>query len=308
MAVRDLENPKQFVHIINATDDVYDYLEMLVRSAHGVRPTSIEEVKNKADISSMISMLSLEPAGGGKWLFRVSNRVRIDQLKKVFSSPDLRMENPVIIRTKGYKGYLDAVSAIPGANTVSANFFSKEEAGWLLRKWSVSDTVKSQVVNAYRSDADKCIKLARLIDNGVHPKSKAEVVKLVGLAVGSDTFLLMDLLTGKSTKSLVQEFIEYDKSLGTQVLQRRLVDALKHVIDLKILYMTGRVYTRLTSSLPEGYDATKLAKYEWLLKSKLHDIPYERMIALSNQLTAVKWTTTMDAIESVYKWNSELCK
>lgn len=316
-SLSDLNNQDVSVHLLLTSSDLADiYVYDTLKERCKATLESVFTVDTKASFKGMSEMVSMQPNLAEKWLV-VLNYSKVKGMLKG-SMGIFQSETAIfLVKVKNYAEYKEFKSMYGSVNDMYLNTIKRFEVMYLLRPFGLSEEVKGFTATAYFSDPERVFLLRKELLNGAEIKSTKDVVALCGESMGNIQKFAMLLLTDepktemflkRSYKKRVKTVCELCETFSSRTAYNFVSSVLKDILYIKMLYLQGTVYDKICD-LPEAFDETKLARYNYYLKVVSGGISYERILWVYSEIRSFgRWNRQEDAVLFLYKFYLALIK
>lgn len=289
---------------------VYDELKKVCNAT----VDSVLEVGSKSEFKEMLEMANIQPYLADKWLIIIDYKKVKALLKKyrgVFESTTSRF----LIKASNYRDYKEFKEIVPDVNDIYLSRLGHKDIMYLLKDYSLSQSVLDFVVKSYSRSPDKVFMLRSELEKGLVISNSKDVVKVCGESSSSvNHFVFLLLAKPPETKSGVSRVckkrIQVANSLisvyGVSTFRNFVLSAVRDVLYIKQLYLQGVIYNSIRN-IPECFDESKLSRYSMYLKSISDEIPLSRIVRLFVSLcNSGNWLKESDMLEFIYKYYEEV--
>lgn len=314
-SLRDLENPSRVIHLVLAgSGDVDLFVYDTLKACHGATVDSAYTVESKVQFNEMLSLVNVQPYMAGKWLFTVVVNRSIKPLLLKYKGIFESQSSCFILKVARYKDYKEIKSLVPQCNDLYLTLFRRRDIAYLFNKLGMPQKLLDFVSGSYSKEPEKVLELRKKIIEGTEVKTQKDIVKLVGVSAGSVNSLVFLLLAdppttksglGRVLKKRVQLAVGLADAYGVVRLRNYLKSVVKDFLEIKTLYMQGVIFNRL-KDIPEPFDEGRLSKYSFCLDRITKDIPYKRLVRLSNMLNDSYWSSSSDVIGFLYGYYGDI--
>lgn len=325
-SIRNLTNEKYNTHIFLANSSLAEmYVYDILKKKCGADMDSIFTVNSKKSFQEMLDMVSAQPFLADKWFFIIEyGKIKrsLDSKKGIFKSDS----SEFLIKVKNYKEFKEAKEALSvvgdGVNDIYLSYINYYDTDFLLSDFEISSKLISYVYKSYSSDPEQVFRLRKELQSGIVVNSRKQIAELCGVSTGTLNSFTISLLGGepkgeKGKKIVIRNRIkvalELSEVYGYSKFKNFLTASVKDILDIKVLYMQGAIYNRITD-LPEirvkdekgeeklVFDEGRLSRYRFYLDT-IKEIPYTRILRLYLFLkTYGKWYSDADMVNFIYQY------
>lgn len=309
-----LETPSQKLEMF-----VEDKLKRMLKSTND----TIIDLINKKDIKEVKNIQTIDPPFAKKWLIRVD-------LKKFGVNKELLQlinESTTCLffckadRYVTYKSFKDLCKKVDYFYDFYLTSLRRNDLLYLYSAFvpqsnQLTKQLFDYVAQSYSTDIEAVFDLLLELASGTEIKNRKDIADICGVGGNSIESFVFSLLkpppvTEKGVKTVLRNRIRAGLDLaevyGLRKFYNFLNSALKSLLDIKMLCMSGAVYKQITN-LPEGYDERKLVKYQRYLW-KIKEIPMTRILRCKYMMIQSSgWNDEMEFILFVYSYMLDLQK
>lgn len=297
------------------------FMEDKLKRMLGSTNDTIIDLVNKKDIKEVKNIQTIDPPFAKKWLIRVD-------LKKFGVNKELLQlinESTTCLffckadKYVTYKSFKDLCKKVDYfydfyLNTLRRNDLLYLYTCFVPQSNQLTKQLFDYVAQSYSADIEAIFDLFLELASGAEIKNRKDIADICGIGGNSIESFVFSLLkpppiTEKGVKTVLRNRLKAGLELadvyGLRKFYNFLNSALKSILDIKMLCMSGAVYKQLIN-LPDGYDERKLSKYQRYLW-KIKEIPTTRILRCKYMLTQSQgWNDELEFVLFVYSYMLDL--
>lgn len=324
-SIRKLKEEDLNIHLLFTKSNLSElYVYDTLKEKCNANIDSIYTIDNKNSIVEMLDLVNIQPFMAKKWLFIIDYKKCKSVFKDKIGVFDSQ-SSEFLIKVSNYKEFKEVKSYLTNVNDLYLVFMKYYDIEYLLQGYSLSPKIINFVSKSYSQDVDQVFKLRNELANGLTIEKRKQIIDICGVSAGSLNSYALSLLKDppKSDKGFsmvcknrVNTGVELAETYGFSKMRNFLLASVKDILDIKLLYMSGIIYDRI-SDLPTKtkenkkgeavpvFDEKRLSKYKMYLNTIIN-IPYNRVARLYLILKEEGiWYRDIDMVNFIYRYYSE---
>lgn len=284
------------------------YVRDTVRDIAGANNSSMFDVKTRASFMEALDRCEVAPMIAENWVFALY----YDKVKRYLDANMGILDSYhsyFIVIVKNYREFLEVKRSVrKSVLELYLSYIGYYDVEYLFKDSKLPSKLIEFIARSYRDSPESIFKILEEINSGANLTSRSDIVGIVGKSTGTImnfTFLLLvDGAKGevgsKLFKNRVGTILELSEIYSSGTLRNFLMSTVKDILDIKVLYMMGVIYDRITD-LPEAYDSKKLSRYNRFLE-EIRTYRYEKILYLYELLCKSYWRNNRDVLEFMYTY------
>lgn len=316
--LKDLSNPEISIHLVLSNSGKASvFIHDALKNTYKATLDSMYEIKTAKEFSLVSEMSAIQPYLADKWIFEIN----FPKVKNTLGKQLGVLESTTscfCFFVNNYREFREAKELLSKngmkVNDLYIPIIRKSDVYYLLKDYELSEKVIDFIATSYARDPENIFELREYLAGGYEVNTQRDVVKLVGASSGSINSFIMLLFskppeTERGLKMVfkrrIQMGVDLCNAYGVSTFRNFLNASVYDILQIKILYLQGKIYDRVGRDLPNGFDEARLGKYSFYLSRIKNEISYDsitRLYCMLQEPQNVKWVSVQNMIEFIYQY------
>jgi len=314
--LRDIDKRDFEVVILQSpSEKLKMYVRDKYKSKYKITQDSLIEVNTTKDIKKVKEVLGLMPPFSDCWLVTVNlEKVSLKDLSGIINQSSTCVFLCTSEKYRTFKDFKERVKKLNSCLDLYITYLRRPDFVYLYdalvpEENRMSKALFDYFVQSYSGDIESVFDLFIAMNGGTKIEKRkdiADICGIGGLTIESFIFsLLKDApTTEKGLKKVMQNRIkaglELSEVYNFDTLYNFMSNSLNNLVQIKLLKDTGVIYKTIRN-LPDGYEQSKLARYQKYMYS-LSEIPLSRFLRLADCMGKNRWRSNSDFLNFVYRY------